>query len=226
MNYRDPQLRSRLAANYASGAMRGAARRRFEGLMAADASLRRIVREWEGQLYPLALSLPPEMPPKRVWHAIQTRLHRAKATQPWGWNGVYLWRLFSGALAALLVAAVLVYPSQVERAAQSQLMAVLQNPQARAMLVVQAGTDGVIRVLALDDLESVAGDRALELWAIPVGQSPQSVGIVPAKGRISLIRPKGLEGVGQLAISLEPPGGSPTGQPTGPIVMSGNVLPI
>ena len=50
MNYRDPQLRARLAADYVSGAMRGGARRRFEGLMAADANLRRQVRGWEDDI--------------------------------------------------------------------------------------------------------------------------------------------------------------------------------
>ncbi len=226
MNYRDPQLQSRLAADYASGAMRGAARRRFEGLMAADANLRRVVREWEEKLYPLAFALPPQTPPGRVWRAIQARLHRAAAARPWSWNGVYLWRLFSGALAALLIAGVVIYPTQVERAAQAQLLAVLQNPQARAMVVVQAGADGVLRVRALDDLAAVAGDRALELWAIPPGQKPQSLGLVPVAGSVSLMRPKGLAGVDQLAITLEPPGGSPSGQPTGPVVMSGKVLEI
>jgi len=32
--------------------------------------------------------------------------------------------------------------------------------------------------------------------------------------------------VQQLAITLEPPGGSPTGAPTGPVIMSGDVLRI
>ncbi len=226
MNYRDPQLQARLAAQYVSGAMRGGARRRFENLMAADASLRREVRQWEDDIYPLAWSLPPVVPPRRVWRAIQTRTCRSASVFSWGWNGVYSWRLLSGMLALMLVAGVFLYPMQVDRAAHAQLLAVLQSPQARAMLVVRAGSDGVLHVRALENLASVAGDRALELWAIPAGQKPQSLGLVAVGEATALVRSRGLAGVDQLAISLEPPGGSPTGQPTGAIVMSGKVLEI
>lgn len=222
MNYRDPQLRARLAADYVAGAMRGGARRRFEGLMAADANLRRQVREWEADIYPLLWALPTRTPPRRVWRAIRARLHPATS---W-WQGLAFWRMLSGALAALLIAGVIIYPMQVDRAAQAQLMAVLQNPQAQAMLVVRADAAGMLRVHTLQDLAPFAGDRALELWAIPPGQAPQSVGLVSPAGLSALKRAQGLAGVKQLAVSLEPPGGSPTGAPTGPIIMTGEVLAL
>lgn len=223
MNYRNPELCARLAADYVCGAMRGGARRRFEGLMAADATLRRLVRDWEADFYPLLWSLPPRTPPKRVWRAIEARLN--PGAQSW-WQALGFWRIVSGVLAVALVAGVVIYPMQVQREVQAQLMAVLQSPQSEAMLVVRADAAGVLHVQTLQNLAPRADGKALELWAIPPGQKPQSVGLVSPEGLTALRRAKGLEGVGQLAISLEPPGGSPTGNPTGPIIMSGNVLSI
>ncbi len=208
MNYSNPQLRERLAADYVAGAMRGGARRRFEGLMAADANLRRQVRDWENDIYPLLWSLPPRVPPRRVW------------------QGLAFWRVLSGALAAILVAGVVVYPMQVDRAARTQLMAVLQSPEAQAMLVVRADERGGLHVHALQDLASRADGKALELWVIPPGQAPISVGVVAPDGQTALPRAQGLEGVQTLAITLEPPGGSPSGKPTGPVIMKGDVLKI
>ncbi|OZI64998.1 anti-sigma factor [Bordetella genomosp. 1] len=225
MNYADPQLRERLAAEYVSGAMRGGARRRFEGLMAADANLRRLVRHWEGDLYPLVWSLPPQTPPRRVWRAIQARI-AAAAPSNWGWSGLYLWRLLSSGLAALLIAGVVLYPGQVDRAAQQQLMAVLQTAKSEAMLVVRADETGAVHVHTLQNLLPYSDGKALELWAIPPGQAPVSLGLVQPQGLTAFTRDKGLAGVGQLAVSLEPPGGSPTGKPTGPVIMSGDVLSI
>ncbi|ALX86004.1 hypothetical protein A7P25_13845 [Achromobacter xylosoxidans] len=223
MNYSDPELRARLAADYVAGAMRGGARRRFEGLMAADANLRRQVREWEDDIYPLLWSLPARVPPRRVWRAIESRLKPGGAR---GRQGLAFWRVLSGALAAVLVAGVVVYPMQVDRAARTQLMAVLQSPEAQAMLVVRADERGGLHVQALQDLASRAGGKALELWVIPPGQAPQSVGLVAPEGLTALPRAQGLEGVQTLAITLEPPGGSPSGKPTGPVIMSGDVLKI
>jgi anti-sigma-K factor RskA len=228
MNYRDPQLQSRLAAEYVSGAMRGGARRRFESLMAADATLRREVRKWEDDIYPLAWSLPPKTPPRRVWRTIRARLHGAVPAMSWGWNGIYLWRLLAGGFATVVIAGITLYPMQVDRAAQAQLLAILQTPQDRAALVVRAGPDGVLHARTLADLAGVAGDKSMELWVIPPGQKPQSLGLVAATGStaIPLVRPRGLSDIDQLAITLEPHGGSPSGLPTGPVVMSGKLFMI
>ena len=71
------------------------------------------------------------------------------------------------------------------------------------------------------------GDRSAELWIIPEGGKARSLGVIASKvpGWKStpnslglLIRPGAT-----LAISLEPSGGSPTGQPTGPVILSGPV---
>ena len=70
-----------------------------------------------------------------------------------------------------------------------------------------------------------APDQSLELWAIPADGKPISLGVIPAgsKGKVELSEAqKAL--IGQpiaLAVSLEPKGGSPTGQPTGPVLYQG-----
>jgi anti-sigma-K factor RskA len=61
-----------------------------------------------------------------------------------------------------------------------------------------------------------------ELWALPKGGSPVSLGVLPAVGAssrtLSAIQKQALASSSQVAVSIEPPGGSPTGQPTGDIV--------
>jgi anti-sigma-K factor RskA len=64
---------------------------------------------------------------------------------------------------------------------------------------------------------------AFELWAIAPGAAhPQSLGVIPPDGvlRLDALPPSVRDGA-TLAISIEPPGGSPTRQPTGPVVFVG-----
>jgi len=63
MNYDRPELRDRLAAAYALGTLRGAARRRLERLMSSDATLAAAVEDWQRRLNPLVEALPPVDPP-------------------------------------------------------------------------------------------------------------------------------------------------------------------
>ncbi|WP_422372390.1 anti-sigma factor domain-containing protein [Hoeflea sp.] len=66
--------------------------------------------------------------------------------------------------------------------------------------------------------------RALELWLVPGEGAPVSLGLVPGDGgQLVLdesIRNR-LSAGALLAVSIEPVGGSPTGAPTGPVVLSG-----
>ena len=70
----------------------------------------------------------------------------------------------------------------------------------------------------------VQPDKALELWAIPRGgAAPRSLGVISSSGATVVRRGQVLEGAEALAVSLEPPGGSPTGAPTGPVLYAGKL---
>lgn len=74
MKYDDPELRDALAAEYALGTMPGAARRRFEKLLAKDPALGRRVEWWEQRLNELGGGLPPVAPPPGLKQAIERRI--------------------------------------------------------------------------------------------------------------------------------------------------------
>jgi anti-sigma-K factor RskA len=67
----------------------------------------------------------------------------------------------------------------------------------------------------------------LQLWALPQGATaPTSLGLIPPEGRVTVTPSAISPEPGMLIeISLEPPGGSPTGRPTGPILFIGRLAP-
>jgi len=122
MNYAHPELRERLAADYALGTLRGAARRRFERLLAGDGALRELVQDWELRVNLLAESAPAVSPPPRVWDGIARRIGPmpARTASREGrferlWHSLGFWRgaglLAAGAAAALAVFVVLRPPA-------------------------------------------------------------------------------------------------------------------
>ena len=77
---------------------------------------------------------------------------------------------------------------------------------------------------------AVQSDRTLQLWWATATGKPQSLGLIRADG-VTVLRPGALPGglqgsaLDHMAVSVEPPGGSPTGQPTGPVVFYGKLVP-
>lgn len=221
MNYRDkPELRDRLAAEYALGTLRGRARERLRRWMRDDPALAQEVAAWEARLAPLAEAVEPVAPPARVWTAVQSRLDAGRKMSFSVWKALGL--AAGGAAAALIAVAVLLPPRD---AAPAAYVAVLSDPKtSRAVLVATAGqADKVLRVNTLDPAIQVPG-RSLELWALPRDGKPKSLGLVGAERavlRLADTAERSLGNVPTLAISLEPQGGSPSGQPTGPVLYSG-----
>jgi len=220
-----PELRERLAAEYALGTLRGRARERLKRWMRDDAELAREVAKWEARLAPLAQAVAPVAPPARVWNALQNRLEvnpkgaRRMSFSVWKALGL----MASGAATALLAIAILL-PS-LRDTSPAAYVAVLSDAKTnRAVLVATAGqADKVLRVNTLDPSIQVSG-RSLELWALPRDGKPKSLGVIGAQRavlRLDAPADKSLGNVPALAISLEPQGGSPTGQPTGPVLYSG-----
>jgi anti-sigma-K factor RskA len=86
------------------------------------------------------------------------------------------------------------------------------------VLLATAEPNGMLSVRP-DGTIAVPSDRDLELWELDAGETrPRSLGVLPATGR--QLAAALMPGT-QLLVSLEPRGGSPTGQPTGPVVYSG-----
>lgn len=229
-----PELRERLAAEYALGTLRGRARDRMRRWLRGDAALARAVAEWEARLTPLAQAVQPVRAPARVWDGIEARLDASQAGSSrrsgW-WDRVGFWRplgiLASGAMAALLGVLVLL-PAEKPPPAESMpaaYIAVLSDPRTqRPVLVATAARqDDRLSVRALDPAILVAG-RSLELWAVPRKGVPKSLGLVEAAQatlQLAAAADRSLGDIPLLAVSLEPKGGSPTGAPTGPVLYSG-----
>lgn len=232
MDYSRPDLADRLAAEYAAGTLRGAARRRLEALLPAHPVLRSAVQRWQERLAPLTVSVPPEQPSPEVWRRIVARIDGAAMAPPsrW-WARLGVWRGVSAAatVAALALAVVLANPPP----AQPPIVVVM-NPVAPpagaaagavtpASFVASISGDGravVTRPLANVSLQP---DRVLELWAIAGTQAPRSLGLISPSG-VSVVRRGQLPaGTDTLAVSLEPPGGSPSGAPTGPVLYAGSL---
>jgi anti-sigma-K factor RskA len=239
MDYGRPALADRLAAEYVLGTLRGPARRRFEALLPAHPALREAVRGWQERLVLLAASEEGVEPPERVWRGIEQRLftatRTAAATEGGSWRSLAWWRALAGAGFVATLAMVLVLNQTPEP--QAPVVVVLQaNPEvaqaAQAVFGTQAAfvasVSGDGRALVLRPLAELPApaQKALELWAVPAQGAPRSLGLVQAGGTTTVTaatRAQLLRDTAAFAVSVEPPGGSPTGAPTGPIVSLGRL---
>jgi anti-sigma-K factor RskA len=186
------------------------------------------VARWQQQLEPLAASVPPVVAPEHVWQQIEGRLFADRAPTarlPW-WQQLAPWRLLSGAATAAAVA-MFVVASQTPPPQAPVVVVLGSNPEAaqalNASFVASVSADGRALVLRpLNDL-SLSPGRVLELWAVPAQGAPRSLGLVQAAGATTLLRAELLRNTAAFAVSVEPPGGSPTGAPSGPIVSVGKL---
>jgi anti-sigma-K factor RskA len=241
-------LLDRLAAEYVLGTLRGAARVRFQRALRDDANLRNAVEAWQARLAPMAEAVAPVRPPARIWEAIQARIAAPSAAQGAGlWESLAFWRglgLFASGTAAALVAAVVLFapgapapapaPQIVRVPAQTlpaAYVAVLSDPKTqKPVLLVSATRESNQLVVKRLDAGIVVPGKSLELWALPPGQAPRSLGLVAAQERhtvtMKAVADQALGEVPLLAISLEPVGGAPGGAPTGPVLYTGPCVKI
>ena len=216
MNYHNPELRSKLAAEYVLGTLRGLARSRFERLMRHDTQLRDEVADWQTRMMPLADSLVPIKPRDRVWRDIRSNLGLATVSR---WTLGFWRNLGLISTAATLLMAVYIAVAPV-RTGAPDYVAVIADKQARPIWLLSSRAS-TLTIKALAPRTVMAG-RSLELWVLPDGGKPVSLGLLPLTGDKVAVLPrsvaKSMAASHTVAVSLEPAGGSPTGQPTGPIL--------
>lgn len=220
-----PEERQALAAEYVLGTLDAATVRMVSMAAAADPILAEEIADWEVALAPLQDLAPPEAPPPELWERIAQTLEPAAAKRAPSGSSSWFWPAWSfGAtvVAGSLAAILLVRPA----APPERMMTVLLSSRDQPAWVVEADGAG-LRLAALNPRAAPEG-RAMQLWALPQGATaPTSLGLIPREsGQVrvsaSQIRPE----PGMLIeITLEPPGGSPTGRPTGPVLFIGTLAP-
>jgi len=96
----------------------------------------------------------------------------------------------------------------------------------KPLWLVKVG-ERTLRVTAVGAAKEQPG-KSYELWMLPDGGAPVSLGVLPKQGTQTLslsdAQFAALVRSSALAVSLEPEGGSPTGLPTGPVLYSAPLL--
>jgi anti-sigma-K factor RskA len=193
-------------------------RRRFEHLMARDPVVRQAHDRWQQRLAGLAGWEPPVRPDPRTLPALLARV-QGRRRPWWGLSTQAFPRTLAAALlgACLALGGVLYVLKQ-----QPVLTAHVEDAQGEALWRFAAPADASRLAVTVLRQGLVPQGRALEIWALPEGGKAVSLGLVPAAHDTVLAlndaQRRALGAATRIAITLEPPGGSPTGVATGPIL--------
>ena len=216
-----------LAAELALGVLEGAERTTAEQRAIRDHGFARLVEEWEQRLAPWAAEISEASPPPQVWDRISGALP-AQTPRTGLWHNLKFWRgasFASGALAAACLAG-LFYLGTF--APQQALIATIEGGGHRHFVATVDSARGTVAVIPA--AFSADATRVPELWLIPPDGRPRAVGLLRADQTVVLALPPDLAALAKnnavLAVSLEPPGGSTTGLPTGPVIATGKLTSL
>jgi anti-sigma-K factor RskA len=226
-----------LAAEYALGTLSADERTAVAQRAQTDASLAAAIDAWELRLAPLAETIPERAVPAGLWEKIEKRIDASTRTQLVANADVVrmarsLARWRTAAIGAFAIAASLMLFVGVREffppSGDKTLVAILQKDAQSPAFLVSVDLDKrqlTIRAVAAKPEPG----KSYELWLVHDDlKTPHSLGLIGDKPvtvgpSLTSYSPNVIEH-STLAVSLEPPGGSPTGAPTGPVLWSGKLL--
>ncbi|MEN2787058.1 anti-sigma factor domain-containing protein [Sphingomonas qilianensis] len=234
---RDPDMMAaELALGLLDGDERGAALRR----VLVEPAFAQEVELWRNRFGQWFDIWPDVAPPGTLWARVERSIAMPAAMplpetvrRPSRW-----WPVATGvasAAAAALLAVVVLRPDApvpasvvvpTQPAAPARMLVAAIDPGERGA-PISAIYDPATAGLRLSAAALASADQSAELWIIGADGKPHSLGLLRANGASTLTvaaanRARIAAGA-TLAVSLEAPGGSPTGLPLGPVVASGKL---
>lgn len=236
MNFEDSKELNLLAGEYVLGTLEGDDRLKVEAELKKNQELRRAIQEWEDRWVPMLEGLKPVTPPRNVWNAVELCMEGEGKPSLFEnfWNSLSFWRPL-GLVASAAVLILSLYFGLVSRfppgPTAPSYVALLGSPEAPAQWVARLDPGKRTMVIEVRQPPTLSPDQSLELWMIPPeGRPPISCGLLPISGSKTFeMTEYNMEMITegrQLAVSLEPKGGSPTGQPTGPVLYQGSFVSL
>ncbi|HXE24573.1 MAG TPA: anti-sigma factor [Roseiarcus sp.] len=224
------------AAEYALGTLGASERAALAARRRREPELDEAIRAWEARLAPLAEAAPEIETPRDLLPAIEARIRgaappaSANAAVAALRRSVALWR--TSAIAATVLAAVLaigIVGREMSRpSTPREYVAILQKDAGSPAIEVTVNLDR--RELTVRPVAARAPPgKAYELWIIDAKLgAPRSLGVIGESKRaanLSAYDPSVVENA-TYAVTVEPPGGSPDGKPSGPPVFVGKLIPV
>jgi len=208
-----PAALDALCGEYLVGTLRGAARRRFERALREQPLVAQRLQHWRNNFTPRYARMIESQPSPQVWKRLEKTLGLVRP--PW-------FQRFRWAIAVTAVLIVVIGLQLARQEADGVPIAELSGKA--ATVSAQLSRDGRTLVLRADRPVLAGPAQSYELWLLtPEGGvlSLAVLGSLDARFEV----PERYRGRlrGQLAVSVEPSGGSPTGKPTGPVILVGPI---
>jgi anti-sigma-K factor RskA len=225
-----------LAAEYVLGTLDAAERASVAARRQREPALDSAIAAWERRLAPLNEAVSEVSPPAETFTKIERRIRTNPNSDSTNTavidltRGLKRWR--AAALAAsALAAGLLLTVGALQFAPKPKtknLVAVLQKDAASPAFLVTVNVDDRVMTVRPVAAKHEPG-KSFELWIIhdSLGK-PKSLGVIdesqPMKRpTLAAYKPDVIEG-STYAVTLEPEGGSPSGDPTGPVVFAGKMI--
>lgn len=234
MSDMEPESLNELAGEYALGTLDAGERADVDRLRLTNPDLDAAIRDWEIRLAPLLDQVGEAVPSPDLLARIQARLpaddtdsrnvvHLHRRVGSWRRSAITAWAVAAG------LAAFVIYGEATRIPVDQQFVAVFQEGDQAPSFLLSVNLETrelTIRPVAAKPAEN----KAFQLWMIAdgLGEGPQSLGLLsgpenPTRKRLPELTRESIMAA-TFGISIEPPGGSPTGKPTGP-ALHGHLLP-
>ena len=185
----------------------------LEGEGPEDRALR---HAWEDRLAPLLDGMPETTPPPGLFGRIERTIDLDETVVELASvrRGARRWKALAMTAAAMAAALAIWVAIPQFMPAPRYVAIVNSDADGTPGMVIEFDTGSGIATVIPVGVTAPEG-RSLEMWHLPVGaDKPRSLGLLPDGARLDR---RITAGEGDIfAISFEPPGGSPTGQPTDP----------
>ena len=225
-----------LAAEYVLGTLTAAERDGVTMLRVREPALDAAIVAWENRLGPMIALVREVTPPPQLLQRIRERIKPAGNVIDFNPQKAALmrralsWRNAAIGMTALAAsfAGVLGWREAVRTPMASTYVAVLQAGQSSPALLLTVDTAKQMFAVRALTKPSEQG-KSYELWLLHDKlPQPKSLGVVPdGDMEVRAVNDSGIDRSmfmnATFAVSLEPAGGSPTGQPTGPVLFTGKL---
>jgi len=213
-----------LCGEYLVGTLRGAARRRFERALREEPRVALRLSRWQ-EYSPRYSKMIEARPSAGVWRRLERELGLARYRVPW-YSRAGFWRGWALAATAALVVAIGLDVQRPPEVSALLPIARLAGKAEVAQVTAMLSRDG--RTLELRAARPVVAGPAqsYELWLLEGKAAPISIAVLGSLDARFAVPPAlvgRLAAGAKLAVSVEPAGGSPTGAPTGPVILVGDI---